>query len=136
MKLTKKKLEQLITEEMLKKKLNENQDHIDKLVNMINSSDPETIRQGLLFAEAIDYIYNFQETDLFPEEWMPKTTRVVEFEAAPEFAVALFNSVKSDNLRIPGKTIYNFDIKPKPPTEASAHQIYFNFEDPDFEERM
>ena len=135
MKITKQKLEQLITEELLKN-LNENQNHINKLVSMINSNEPEAIRQGLSFAEALDYIYNFQESGLFPEEWMPKTTRVVQFESTPEFAVALFNSVKSDNLRIAGKSIINFDIKPKPPKETDTYKIYFNFEDPDFEDRM
>ena len=146
MKLTKNKLEQLITEE-LSKKLNENQDNLNKIINLIVTGNPsggppnpspEAIRQGLVLAETFDYIFDFVESDL--EHDPTKKARALKFNAYPEFAIA-FRDVVMNRFKTAGimnEIIRNFMMfeYPQNSTNPDYYKFYFNLIDPNWGEPM
>ena len=135
MKLSKQKLEQLIKEE-LSKKLNEDQGYIDKLVPMVLSGNPAETRQGLVFAETLDYIFEFVESDLDHDP--TKKVRAVRFNAYPEFAEALLNAFQKLDFEDSFSKLENFMMYPVPerPQNPDYYKFYFNIYDPDWGEEL
>jgi len=138
MKLTKNKLKQLITEE-LSKKLNENQGYIDKLVGMVLSGNPAATRQGLVLAETLDYVFDFEESDVGNDP--TQKTRAVRFNAYPEFANALssaFSYVSETNPDFLWGKLSSFMSYPVPENSANPdyYKLYFNIYDPDWGEEL
>ena len=134
MKLTNKKLERLIKEE-LSKKLNENQGYIDKLVPMVLSGNPAETRQGLVLAETLDYIFDFVESDFVD---FTQKARAVRFNAYPEFADALLNAFQKLDFEDSFGKLENFMMYPvpEPPENPDYYKFYFNFYDPDWGEEL
>ena len=147
MNLSKQKLEQLIKEE-LSKKLNEDQGYIDKLVPMVLSGNPAETRQGLVFAETLDYIFDFVESDLeieqafySKENWLQnpeQKARAVRFNAYPEFADALLNAFQKLDFEDSFSKLENFMMYPVPerPQNPDYYKFYFNIYDPDWGEEL
>lgn len=129
MKLTRKQLRRLIKESVL----NENVDHINKLITLIESGDSTSITQALIYAEQLDYISNVQEDFHGVEEFLGDHFKMISvtFDADPQFGSAFREAHMSERGGFGGYRLKIYHVSINLPTpENQNYQIGFFFNVP------